>query len=197
MRIQTTEKKVYNYEDIINNKELKKKVIEEQRYINIDDFWHVDEVDYIESQLEQLGYIGADYKFTGFYSQGDGGSFTCDEIDIEKVLNRVNIEIRFNLQEILKDDTSFYIKRIGRYYHEGSMDIIINEGYLKGCENINNYIAEIQNELYNHIKNEVEKLAKKFYNQLMEYYETLTSENEILKTIKDLELEFDENGELI
>lgn len=61
--------------------------------INTDEGW----ADYVqelwESALKQIGFMEPKLQWSGFCCQGDGASFTCDWIDLQKLLDFMSKEI--------------------------------------------------------------------------------------------------------
>lgn len=63
---------------------------------HMDNFeWWSDTISSEKQELEELGFGGVDINFTGFWSQGDGASFTADSIDFNKFFARFREEIGF------------------------------------------------------------------------------------------------------
>jgi len=59
--------------------------------------WHDTILADIFDELSDEGFPDAYIQYSGFYSQGDGASFTCDKIDLEKFFNSVVDIIKFTL----------------------------------------------------------------------------------------------------
>ena len=53
---------------------------------NIFDGWYEDVIENFESKLKNLGLEDIESRFSGFWSQGDGASFTANVRDVEKFL---------------------------------------------------------------------------------------------------------------
>jgi len=53
---------------------------------SISDWWYEDVIENFESKLENLGLENIVCNFTGFWSQGDGASFTANVRDVKKFL---------------------------------------------------------------------------------------------------------------
>ena len=54
------------------------KLVERYRYINVEHDWWDCEYDYWTRRLERMGLTDIEINFSGFYSQGDGASFTAN-----------------------------------------------------------------------------------------------------------------------
>lgn len=58
----------------------KKKVLDKMRDINVDgDYWHDSVTDEFKAKLSDLGYTNIKTQFSGFWSQGDGASFSAEK----------------------------------------------------------------------------------------------------------------------
>ena len=55
-----------------------------RRAFEHDDMWHEHTLDEWKAELAEMGFVDADIAFSGFWSQGDGASFTCPRFDIFK-----------------------------------------------------------------------------------------------------------------
>jgi len=97
MRQETIIKTYLTFDEL--NDSQKKRVIEKNRDINVDtECWTDCVLEEYKSKLKSLGFYDIDFCWSGFWSQGDGASFTAKH-------ERGNIYL------------------IGRYYHENSMSI--------------------------------------------------------------------------
>ncbi len=64
--------------------EQKKKVLDKMRDINVDyNNWHDFVTDEFKTKLADLGYTNVKTQFSGFWSQGDGASFSAEKEDLE------------------------------------------------------------------------------------------------------------------
>jgi len=67
--------------------DIQEKVLNDYRQTydeSISDWWYEDVIENFESKLENLGLENIVCNFSGFYSQGDGASFTASVRDVEK-----------------------------------------------------------------------------------------------------------------
>lgn len=82
-----------------------------------------DDKEYWLEELAALGYEGVDFQYSGFYSQGDGGSITCT-VNAEKFLlrNKLGNKYRSLLYWLRTGDISGGIdvtrERWGNYVHQ-------------------------------------------------------------------------------
>ena len=59
--------------------------------------WHEEVICDYERELNEIGFIEPSIAFSGFYSQGDGASFTCESVDLPVLLRHL-IKEGFNHQ---------------------------------------------------------------------------------------------------
>jgi hypothetical protein len=69
--------------------DIQEKVLNDYRETHsesINDWWYEDVIENFESELKNSGLEDIECNFTGFWSQGDGASFTANVRDVEKFL---------------------------------------------------------------------------------------------------------------
>lgn len=59
------------------NDDQKKKVLDNNRDINVDHDWYENTIEFYTEKLKTLGFYDIKIEFSGFGSQGDGASFTA------------------------------------------------------------------------------------------------------------------------
>ncbi len=84
--------------------EQKAKVIEKYNDINTDHDWSQWTIDDWKEKLERQGFLSPEIYFSGFWSQGDGASFTA-EIDLEKFLSGRRIKAKYAPELALYQET--------------------------------------------------------------------------------------------
>lgn len=115
---------VYEFNEL--SKEAQAKAIEHFRDIDTNDSWwsRCYIIEHINPKLEAVGFIGPKVLFSGFGSQGDGASFTCDDVDIGKLgqaLNYSQTDIDIIAEAMALDNAQVGIHRYsGREVHEMS-----------------------------------------------------------------------------
>ena len=196
MKTKTIE--LYEFDEL--PEKIKAKVLEKERYINTEGYdWFDFTFDDWTEKLEGMGFEDPNISFTGFYSQGDGASFTCKSIDIEKFLTSQKARRRFkNILKGLKEDkieANIEIKRIDHHYsHEYTVraesEVLYNNGYPK------NYAAieKEEGELRALVLDVARDLMKEIYRDLEQEYEGLTSDEAVIDTIKANEYTFRADG---
>jgi len=86
------EEKTYSFEEL--PEESKKKALEKNRDINTEyQDWHDPIIEGFEEDMKKLGLDDIVVRYTGFYSQGDGASFTAKVVDQDTFL-RDALEIK-------------------------------------------------------------------------------------------------------
>ncbi len=134
-----------------------------------------------QEMLEEEGFKNAKIQFSGFYSQGDGASFTAD-IDKDMFL--------VGEYECLKDvDFTLKITSLNsNYCHERT----------KRLEAITYHCTNEEAELISKLEEELEELrldlCYRIYRNLESDYEYQTSEAAIAETMEANGYEFDERG---
>jgi hypothetical protein len=178
--------------------EVYKRVIEKHADINVDHAWYdCIEYDYTE-QLEKIGFYDLKIQFSGFYSQGDGASFSgkwyknsvdLSKVDIEELYSDKIKQLYYTLLDLTNScaDGFFNIYRSGHYYHENTM-------YIES-----EFIDEDNEQIpYDEgmILRECRNIAVELYRSLEEDYNYLTSEPAILETLQMNEYYFDLSGNI-
>ena len=189
MKTITVKKTLYDFEEV------REKALEKNRYILVDDYsyWY-DEIYYnAKEELEKMGFLNVDIKFSGFGSQGDGACFD-GEIDVEKLLDYLLEIKKFSIEEITKLknicdtlDIEIYKNQFStHYYHEKTryINIEVEYNYLD-----DEFDVEKGDEIINRLEKIVEEIrlekCKEIYNQLEEQYDNLTSDECLTDWLND------------
>lgn len=143
-----------------------------------------------------LGVNYDDINFSGFCSQGDGASFTCDNIDIEKFIKYSGIKIRYGLPPIVISNTELTITRTDNmYYHENTVSSNYQYCYT-GYHHIDAYLENIAEKLQDKLEDLKNTLCLKLYDELEGEYDWLLSDEHIDEELREYDFEFYENGKL-
>jgi hypothetical protein len=194
------EETLYTIDELKENfPEVYKKAIEKNADINVDYAWYdCIEYDYTE-QLEKIGFYDLKIQFSGFYSQGDGASFSgkwyknnvdLSKVDIEELYSDKIKYLYYTLVDVTNScaDGFFNIYTSSNYYyHENTMNI--------ESEFINEDDEQIQYD-EGMILRECRNIAVELYRSLEDDYEYLTSEKAILETLQCNEYFFDLSGNI-
>ena len=184
MRQETIIKTYLKFNEL--NDEQKEKVIENYRDINVDyEWWQFIKEDF-HAQLDILGFYDIESYFSGFWSQGDGASFTGkfnypeNEKEVETILKKLidgynykddkldyakNI-LRNGMIEKKKDiDDEYYPCKLeiysrSNYCHSNTMQLLNNDNndFLDNCRwLVDEYYKTLENEYYYLISDEAIK----------------------------------------
>lgn len=189
---------LYEYDELPD--EIKAKVLENERYINVDDSnWSKWTLEEWEEKLEAMGFDNPEISYCGFSSQGDGASFTCKDVDVEAFITTQKARGRFKntLKAISKFgngtiDASVY--RIDHHYsHENTVRATVE------VDSYNpNYEKRLKegDELESFITKTVRELSREIYRDLEKEYDGLVSDKAVIDTIKINEYTFTITGKM-
>ncbi len=156
------------------------------------DGWEDGVIEDWKEKLEELGYEGVEIGYTGFWSQGDGASFTYQNVDISN--EQVKVWLYSSLTEIEKStivDISVSGSRLGRYLHENSIQ---NNVVIDFKEDADDSIVNIVESKIEHNVGLMQiELSKKIYKALEDAY---NSDEEDSYVEAELENKSDEEHEL-
>jgi len=171
-----------------------------------------------KTALEQLGFTNPEINFSGFWSQGDGASFTSG-LDIRKLLRFFTVPIessgtvldgendswlpyivgkvgqtinaRYEWLYLALDQLSGDVKRTGHHYvHENTCDAEIYFDHPKMAKELNVVIDAFQED----VEALREDLCKVIYAALEEEYEYRTDDEQLIDDSDANEYTFDESG---
>ena len=180
------------------DKTIAEKIIEKNRYINTDYAWYDDTINDFIEEMEKRG-IDIEYKnvkFSGFYCQGDGASFTCNLSS-----NYIDNWITAN-----KDEFPKLFKMVGKefiygkleknsyathYCHDKTVDLFL---YVNNEDEYSEEFNEEMEKLERLMETNLRSYMVELYNRLEKEYDYLTSDESIIETLEATEYEFDENG---
>lgn len=156
-------------------------------------------VEYIEEILVCLGFESSEVNYSGFCSQGDGLSFTCDNWQYKKEMlkrltqltgNKGVLEWARCLYKESKDSffkLSFCVERISnRYCHFNT--VIISDNQYRDYQLSDKQIDQLE-----HIKN---GLCRVFYRMLEADYYYQISDEYIIESLLSNEVSFLESGKI-
>ena len=221
--INESEGETYSFEEL--SPEAQKHALEEQRDINVDyQGWEDGVTEGFKEDMEEIGISDIDISYTGFWSQGDGASFTSDTIDTRKLFNAAGIKSTdaLNMEVENRDDKDkeFYdlldtLEDIGHldrvritpeelkvtiergssnYYHENTVSAKIE--IWDEPEGWEEPRGFIE-ELEKQITEFIRGKCKELYRSLEKEYDYLTSDEAVKETLIDNDYEFDEEGNQI
>jgi len=170
----------YNFSEL--SEAVQKKLIESYE---LSDWWDSWVIDAIKEEAKELGIENFDFQYSGFWSQGDGLSFTgtLSEDLVEKVYKE-----KVNRDGFGPENPPFTVefsRTMSSYCHEKTVKASVD-----GCpdEEDNRFFEEV----FNDWKDE---LCKKWYQMLYNVYEEDTSEERIKEEYEGIQ--FLEDGRML
>lgn len=142
-----------------------------------------------KAKLADLGYIDADIKFSGFWSQGDGASFTAT-VDLGAWIKQA--KSRHQYAELDADcGVTASIGRLSSHYvHENTIAAELGIEFSDTTDDQNALLSKLESAL----TEDARELSKEIYRDLEKAYESITSEDALLETADANEFVFDKYG---
>jgi hypothetical protein len=221
--INESEDKTYSFEEL--SPEAQKHAIEENKDINIDyEGWEDGVTEGFKEDMEEIGISDIEISYSGFFSQGDGASFTSEDIDTRELFNAAGIKSTdaldmevenrddkdkefYDLLDTLEDvglvdrvrikpdDLKVTIERgSSRYYHENTVSATVE--IWEEPEGWEEPGRFIEN-LEKQITDFIRGKCRELYSSLEKEYNYLTSGEAVKETLIDNDYEFDEEGNQI
>lgn len=185
MRTATKEITLYSVSDLKQHPVVLKNVLDKQMDINVDnEIWHEHIIYNHIQKLKSLGFNDVEIRFRGFYSQGDGASFTCESIDFKKWLSENSTNNNKRLLSLLNKDLIGIDGNIKRdrnthYYHWNTTTLHLDYNFYGNRNeflNIENLITQLDED----ITEFMQEYNREMYCELNNEYDTLISENCIM-----------------
>jgi hypothetical protein len=162
-----------------------------------------------QDELEDgLGLVNVEVSFSGFWSQGDGASFTGRVVDIPKFMEAIGVDtsnIPDKAMKALEDVYEMSIVRIdSRYVHENTVrfdldpiddtELILMSPFGLGdiTLDLNDLLVEIG--LEDKASKWVKEKSREIYDKLERAYEDEFSEDAAEEWADQWEIQFDEEG---
>ena len=165
---------------------------------------HLDWYDYTKDDfhtiLELIGFYNIDSNFSGFYSQGDGASFSADYRYKKGCLKAVkqhapnDTELHYIVKGIVSHQKnngyllSCEVSQRGNYYHSNTMQF-------SWCKNDDSCFDWKNDFVEDELEQLFKDLADWYYSRLESEYEYLTSFAVVAAMLEANEIQFLENGE--
>lgn len=163
---------------------------EEAREVAMSDWLDNGEIDLdylledFKSELANYGFTSVEIQYSGFWSQGDGASFTgfLDSVEIFLAKNRKHALAK-KIKNI--DEVSMHVTRHNHQYsHERTVGVCLNDIL----------DSDDSTELEKYLDAWVEDYSLDMYKRLQEEYEYRTSDENIIEDIEQSEATFTANG---
>ena len=187
------ETKLYKFDEL--STESKERAItsfqEDEDYLAYE--WDEDTINDFTTILELIGYYDIACYFSGFYSQGDGASFSAKFSRNKRCLEKVKsycpkeekiLDIVEQIQSEIPLREEYEIKHSGHYYHEYCTNVY----YLGDSEK-----AEQLDERFLELSRQLMEIL---YDKLNDEYDYLNSSEAIIEDIIANDYEFTEHGTL-
>lgn len=165
--------------------------------VEFDNYWCEYTLERFKEELEEIGFNDVEISFSGFWSQGDGASFTSHWINVEKFLRSQKVFAKYRrFVPNFGDNAIDYQLKIDRndhrYYHENT--VYVNDYYYHvTTDKQADMIAEISGILIEFVKEK----SREIYKTLEADYEYNRTDEAIADFFTANEWEFDEYGEKI
>lgn len=221
--INESEEEGFSFEEL--SPEAQAHAIDEHRDINVDyEGWEDGVTEGFKEDMEEIGISDIDISYSGFYSQGDGASFTSEDIDTRKLFNAAGIKSTdaldmevgnredkdkefHDLLDTLEDvglvdririkpeDLKVTIERgSSRYYHENTVSATIE---IWDEPEGWEEPANFIEDLEKEVTDFIRGNCKELYSKLEKEYDFLTSDEAVKETLIDNDYQFDEEGNII
>lgn len=191
--------------------EISDSLIEKYRHWNVEhvEWWQCTYEDFKQQMGEQGIYV-SDMYFSGFWSQGDGACFEGFVEDMKQYLEKNFKPEDYPMIRKLLDgggSVKFSVKHSGHYYHENCTQFYIEADRLEHVLDapsdfhvavLENYDQLLDGEIVDFEKESVEifkNFMRKFYRDLEQEYDHLTSDEAVKEAIVANELTNDEGEE--
>ena len=196
--MQIHEIKSYSFAELAT--EIKEKVISKQQENFLDyDWWHFTLESYKE-ELENSGFSDIEINFTGFWSQGDGASFTAKLTDVKAFIKKHKIYNQFRILYCNSDYVEAYIyRKTSHYCHENTVAVAVDKEHYNWCLN-DKIIVKIIDKLYQfeeYLSDFVIAKSQEIYRNLEDEYNILISDESIIDNITANDYCFSQKGEII
>jgi hypothetical protein len=208
--------KEFNFEELADDVQLDaiEKIRQSDNYLW--DNWYEFVIQSYKEDLNANGYNDVEISFSGFWSQGDGASFTAKSVDIGHFLEKWKNDYGF-LKWVVDSNFSYFeciVERISHHYsHENTCkidweesgfvweeaDLYLSDFKIKTLEALGGekYILEKFDQLGESIEKDRKDWCRKIYKALEDEYEYLMTNEAIIEYIEGNALTFDEFGDLI
>lgn len=141
-----------------------------------------------KKKLEALGFEDVDTQYSGFYSQGDGASFTSSSFDIRKVMKAIGIANLYkSFYSIVKtQDIQGRVYRMPcNYSHEYTIKVDFPDYY---------GYSKQEGDVIEALTDYVRGLSKDFYSSLEAEYDYARGEENARQYLEEDETEYTASG---
>ena len=171
------------------------KVLDKYRCINTEDSWYDDVISNFEAESRAVGFDDIKVRFSGFYSQGDGASFTGSFNGRERNFDADNSDFAWgdDLNKLVEFTSySFLIESIDHMYaHENTVTI---SDLMKWEKNEWVDTTDAEDPVYAELTKILRSIMQSLYRELEHEYEGLTSDESVIDALENTGHEFLEDG---
>lgn len=208
------------------SKDAQSKALDELRDLNVQyDGWHDDVIDQFKEDMEMLGLSDVEVSYSGFFSQGDGASFTAEVSDTEVFMKEALglesdewldmgdgikpkdeldalrsdlLDIGFDTREKLTPENFIIqIRRTSsRYSHENTIEGDVDIEDIPESIEDEFPFYKYQDMIQNKVTNWAREKSKNLYRDLEKEYDYLTSDEVVKDSIEANDYLFTEDGKL-
>ncbi len=161
-----------------------------------------------KSDLEAQGFENVEIAYRGFWSQGDGASFTAENIDIETLIFTKEFAEKYNLplhwvRKFLPHFKGKIIRTNNRYSHCFTVSADVDSYLIYQCtvkqNRVYSFLCKMRECLESYIDDWQVTFSNRLYRDLENLYDSIYVEDFIKSYFKDYngELYFDENGKYV
>lgn len=203
--VKTITYNVYTFDELPEN--IKEAVVKDhgEELANDWDYFFADGVvEEWKSKLEEQGFSNPDICYTGFWSQGDGASFTCNNIDMIKLCDHLELwplgkekTYKTLINELLE---TAYIKRTNtHYYHERSTTYYAFAINTYRCRRAQRAFATFLQDIESAVEDHIISLGIDIYKALEDDYEYYQSDEYVIQDLKERDYHYvlNKEGELV
>ena len=194
---------VFTFDELPEN--VQDKVVTDFQDINVDfEDWHDFVLEDFKEELGKLGWQDVDTSYTGFWSQGDGASWSgrLHSTEVPGFIKMMGWK-KYNPLALAinkgKVESHFAIIKYGHYSHEYTMHTEYCEFYNLDMPDNSKLLTKLE-ELYEQLERDIlewaRDKARELYRKLEDEYTYLTSNESVIECIKANEYEFTIDGKL-
>lgn len=179
--------------------ELKEKILDRYRYINVDEWGEWISWDYVLEEMKKFGFIldEKDVNYDLSCCQGSGASFVCRDFVWDKLLPVDLPHKKFWIDYFISVSLKI-VDKDGRYYHKYTKAFDTDWDKLSWVDSEKRfpYLSKEYDRLMERFEERRLKACDRLYDILWEDYEYLTSDEAVGETLLANEYYFNEQGEI-
>lgn len=196
--MRTTEIKLYKFEELSD--EVQNKLIEKNREVLVQyDDWYYPILEGFCEDMSEAGHnIDAnDISFSGFWSQGDGASFTTKNgsLSLRSLLKELGVKMKDLPRGFSKEIeqglmTIDLVRNTHHYSHQNTVSVDLT--YDGEDEKIEQAFFDLEDKFESQLRSHMTDL----YNKLEKYYNELTEDDAVKEELIEINNEYRETGEV-